>query len=123
MGAIDAITVRRSEAKLRPKRPRVETSGLAAYVVLSTSTPSSSSNYVTLEAIMAQLQCMDARLDTLTDELCQVNTHVGHIARRQAQLGGFVPSPLPSLEASTDKDDVDDDENANSSSDNEMTTS
>ena len=36
---------------------------------------------VTLEAIMAQLVCMDARLDTLSDELCQVNTRVGRIAR------------------------------------------
>ena len=30
---------------------------------------------------MAQLKCMDARLDTLSDELCQVNTSVGRIAR------------------------------------------
>ena len=29
---------------------------------------------------MEQIQCMDARLDTLTDELCQVNTRVGRIA-------------------------------------------
>ena len=29
---------------------------------------------------MAQLVCMDARLDTLSDELCQVNTRVGRIA-------------------------------------------
>ena len=50
----------------------------------STSSPSSSAGGVTLEAIMAQLVRMDARLDTLSDELCQVNTHVGRIARRQA---------------------------------------
>ena len=36
----------------------------------STSTPSSSSGGVTLEAIMAQLVRKDARLDTLSDELC-----------------------------------------------------
>ena len=42
--------------------------------------PSSSAGGVTLEAIMAQLVCMDARLDTLSDELCQVNTRVGRIA-------------------------------------------
>ena len=30
---------------------------------------------------MAQLVCMDARLDTFSDELCQVNTHVGRITR------------------------------------------
>ena len=42
----------------------------------STSTPSSTGG-VTLEAIMAKLVRMDARLDTLSDELCQVNTRVG----------------------------------------------
>ena len=31
---------------------------------------------------MAQLKRMDVRLDTLSDELCQVNTSVGCIARR-----------------------------------------
>ncbi|XP_075654856.1 uncharacterized protein LOC142625029 [Castanea sativa] len=44
---------------------------------------------------MAQFQCMDARLDTLSMKLYQVNTCVGHIARRQARLGGFVKSPSP----------------------------
>ena len=81
---------------------------------------------------MAQLQCMDARIDTLNDELCQVNTHVGRIARRQAHLGGFPASPSPSPKASADEDDdngadddddEDEDEDANSSSDEEMTTS
>ena len=47
----------------------------------SISAPSSSSSGVTLEDIMAQLVCMDAHLDTLNDELCQVNTRVSHIAR------------------------------------------
>ena len=46
----------------------------------STFAPSSSVNEVTLEAIMAQFVCMDARLDTLSDKLCQVNTRVGRIA-------------------------------------------
>ena len=41
-----------------------------------TSAPSSSTGGVTLEAIMAQLVRMDARLDTLSDELCQGNTNV-----------------------------------------------
>ena len=45
---------------------------------------------------MAQLQHMDARLDTLSTELYQVNIHVGHIARRQATMGGFAPEPTPS---------------------------
>ena len=59
---------------------------------------------------MAQLQRMDAHLDTLSDELCQVNTLVGRIAQRQAVMGGFVASPPPTPEASEDKDDDDDDD-------------
>ena len=70
----------------------------------STSAPSTSAGGVTLKAVMAQLQCMDARLDTLTTEMYQVNTHVSRIARRQARFGGFVESPSPFLEASKDKD-------------------
>ena len=81
---------------------------------------------------MAQFQCMDACLDTLNDKLCQVNTCVSRIARRQARLGGFVVSPSPSLEASKDEDDDGDfgsdadataDEDASSSKDDEMTAS
>ena len=53
-----------------------------ASIAPSTSTPSSSVGGVTLEAIMAQLVRMDARLDTLSDELCQVNTRVGRIVQR-----------------------------------------
>ena len=79
--AIDATTVRQSEAQLRPKRPQIETATPPISSTLSTSAPSSSANSVTLEAIMAQLQRMDARLATLSDELCQVNTDVGRIAR------------------------------------------
>ena len=85
---------------------------------------------MTLEAVMAQLQYMDARLDKLSEELCQVNTYVGCIARRQAHLGGFVESPSPSLEASEDEDsdfdndndDEDEDEDVSSPSDDEMPT-
>ena len=63
-----------------------------------------------------------SRLDYLTNEMCQMNTRVGHIARRQARMASFTPSPSPSLEASTD--DVDDEEDdACSSYDDEMTTS
>ena len=54
---------------------------------------------------------MDARFDTFSDELYQVNTHVDHIARWQAHLGGFVESPSPSPEASKDDDDDFDDDN------------
>ena len=59
---------------------------------------------------MAQLQCMDARLDTLNDELCQVNTRVGRITRWQVVMGGFAPkaSPPPPLVV-FDSEDEDDD--------------
>ena len=87
---------------------------------------------VTLEDIMAQLQRMDARLDTLSDELCQVNIRVGHIARRQAKMGGYtMPSTpvAPADESDADdaaNDDVDsndgDDGVASSPSDDEMST-
>ena len=58
-----------------------------ASIALSTFAPSTFAHLsfaggVTLEAIMAKLVCMDARLDTLSDELCQVNTRVSRIARR-----------------------------------------
>ena len=62
---------------------------------------------------MAQLQRMDARLDTLFTELYKVNIHVGHIAWRQAIMGGYAPKafPLPPLPvASKSKDDDDDDD-------------
>ena len=52
---------------------------------------------------MAQLVCMDACLDTLSDELCQVNTHVSRIARRQAVMGGYTVASSP--EASEDESD------------------
>ena len=64
---------------------------------------------------MAQLQHMDARLDTLSTELYQVNVCVGCIARRQATMGGFAPEPTPSpshpVASNSDaKDDDDDDD-------------
>ena len=62
---------------------------------------------------MAQLQRMDARLDTLSTELYQVNVRVGHITWRQASMGGFAlkatPSPpSPVASNSEDKDEDDD---------------
>ena len=71
---------------------------------------------------MVQLQRMDARLDTLSTELYQVNICVGHIARRQAATGGFAPEPTPSppyLVASDfdAEDDDDDDGDDNDTSD------
>ena len=130
MGAISLVFVRRSEAQLRLKQPQTERTDSSAPFIPSTSAPSLSGD-VMLEAIIAQLQCMDACLDTLNDELCQVSTRVGRIARWQAHLGDFIASPSPSLEASeeedaddgTSDDDDDEDEEVSSSSDEEMTIS
>ena len=69
---------------------------------------------------MAQLQRMDARLDTLSMELYQVNVRAGRIARWQASIGGFAskatPSP-PSPVASDSKDEDDDDGDDDDASD------
>ena len=83
---------------------------------------------------MAQLQRMDARLDTLFTELYQVNVFVGRIARRQATMDGFAPEATPSLpppvasnfedETDDDGDDDDalDDDDGDASSTDEMST-
>ena len=62
---------------------------------------------------MAQLQCMDARLNTLSTELYQVNVRVGRIARWWATIGGFAPKPTPSPPhpVASDSDTKDDDDN------------
>ena len=63
---------------------------------------------------------MDARLDTLSTELYQVNVRVDRIARRQVTMGGFAPeatlSPPPSM-ASDSEDENDDDGDDNDASD------
>ena len=61
---------------------------------------------------MAQLQRMDARLDTFFTELYKVNVRVGHIARRQASMGGFAPeaTPSPPSPVASDFEDKDDDD-------------
>ena len=61
---------------------------------------------------MAQLQRMDARLDTLSTELYQVNVRVGRIARWQATMGGFAPesTPSPPHLVASDSDAEDDDD-------------
>ena len=119
-------------SQLQPKWPRTKTVTSPAFFAPSTSAPSSSAGGVTLKAIMAQLMRVDARLDTLNDELCQVNTRVGRIARWQAVMGGFAVSlsPSPSPQASenesddgSESDDVDEDDGASSSDDEEMTVS
>ena len=82
VAAIDATTIRRSAAQLRPRQPQIETATPPTSTTPSTSAPSSSEGGVTLKAIMAQLVCMNARLNTISDELCQVNTRVGRIAQQ-----------------------------------------
>ena len=82
MCAIDYTTVKCSEAQFRLR----QTDSAAPFsrsapsrCAPSASAPSSSSD-VSLGDIMAQLQRMDARLDTLSTELYQVNVRVGCIA-------------------------------------------
>ena len=56
---------------------------------------------------------MDARLDTLSTELYQVNVHIGCIARQQAIIGGFAPEafpPLPLVASDYEDEDKDDDD-------------
>ena len=71
---------------------------------------------------------MDACLDTLSDELCQVNTRVGCIAWWQAVIGGVTVASSFSTKASkdddddSDDDDADEDDDASLPSDDEMST-
>ena len=83
---------------------------------------------------MAQLQHIDARLDTLSTELYQVNVRVGRIALRQASMGGFAPKATPSPPSPVasnfededdddgDDDDASDDTDVDASSTDEMST-
>ena len=78
---------------------------------------------------LTQLVFMDARLNTLSDELCLVNTRVGRITQRQAVMGGFIvvssPSPPASEDESdngSDSEDDNEDDGVSSSSDDEMST-
>ena len=82
---------------------------------------------------MAQLQRMDACLDTLSTELYQVNVRVGRIARWQAITGGFAPEafpPPPPVASDSkdedandgDEDDASDDDDGDASSADEMST-
>ena len=131
ISAIDAATVKRSEAQLRSRQPGATPPSRSApsRSAPSTSAPSSSSSDVSLGDIMAQLQRMDTRLDTLSAELYQVNVRVGRIARRQATMGGFAPeaTPSPPTPAASDSeddddDDVDEDDDGDASSADEMST-
>ena len=107
MHAIDYAILKRSEAQFRSGQ--LDSAAPPSRSAPSTSAPSSSSGDVTLGDIMAQLERMDARLDTLSTE---VNVRVGRIARRQVSMGGFASeafSPPPPLVASDSEDEDDDD--------------
>ena len=83
---------------------------------------------------MAQLQRMDAHLDTLSTDLYQMNVRVGRIARRQATIGRFAtqatlsPPPLIASDSKdkddddSDDDDASDDDDGDASSTDEMST-
>ena len=79
---------------------------------------------------MTQFQCIDARFDTLSIELYQVNIRVSHIALRQAVIGGLTLEASPPPPPTASEDDVDDattsedddDGDASSSGTDEMST-
>ena len=82
MCVIDYATVKRSEAQFRSRQ--MDSAAPSSRFAPSRSTPSvsasSSSGDVSLGDVMAQLQRMNARLDTLSTELYQVDVRVGGIA-------------------------------------------
>ena len=83
MCAIDYATVKRSEAQFRSRQS--DSAAPSFRSAPSRSAPSasipSSLGDVTLGDIMVQLQRMDARLDTFSTELYQVNIRVDRIAQ------------------------------------------
>ena len=108
--AIDATTVKYSEAQFRSRQELVAppSRSIPSQSAPSTSAPSSSTSDVSLGDIMAQLQHMDPCLDTLFIELYRVNVCVGRIVRWQAIMEGFAlkaspppPPPSPLLDTLT----------------------
>ena len=127
MRVIDYAIVKRSEVQFQSRWSGTTTPPTPS--APSTSAPSSSTSEVTLEDIMAQFQHMDAHLDTLSNELCQVNTRIGRIARHQVEMGDYATPSTPvasanesdgsnSADASDDKDNGD----ASSPSNDEIST-
>ena len=120
MYAIDYATVKRSETQFRSRQSDLvapPSRSALSHSAPSSSAPSSSMSDVTLRDIMAQLQRMDARLNTLSIELYQVNVRVGRIAQRQATMGGYAPKAFPPPpppvafdSENEDNDDGDDDD-------------
>ena len=84
MCAINYATVKCSKAQLRSRQSdsaAPPSRSAPSRSAPSTSAHPSSSGDVTLGDIMVQLQRMDARLDTLSTELYQVNIRVNRIAQ------------------------------------------
>ena len=136
MCAIDAASVKRSEAQFRSRQQdsTPHSRPTPSHSAQPTSAPFSSSSDVSLGDIMAQFQRMDTRLNTLSTELYQVNVCVGRIAIWQATMGRFAPEATPSPpppvasdfedEADDDSDDdnASDDDDGDASSTDEMST-
>ena len=138
MCAIDTAIVKRSEAQFQSSQsdsiaPHSHSS--ASRLAPSISAYSSSMGDVMLGDIMAQLQRMNACLNTLSTKLYQVNVRVGRITRRLATMGGFAleatpspPRPMASdsededADVGDDDDALDDDDDGDASSTNEMST-
>ena len=124
MCATDYATVKRSEAQFQSRQ--TDSTACSSHSAPSRSTPATSApssfGDASLGDILAQLQRMDARLDTLSTELYQVNVRVDRIARQQATMGGFAPEPTPSpphpiASDSNAEDDDDDGDNDDASDD------
>ena len=129
MGAISKASIWRSDAQLAAKWPHVESTSTDAASAsrLSSSSAPPSGVEASLTTIMDQLQLMRANfgscLDHLSDEMCQMNTKIGRIARHQSRLGGFAPSPTPKPVEVSSSDGGDDDDTSSSEIDDEMATS
>ena len=110
MCAMDYATIKCSEAQFRSRQS--DSAAPSFRYVPSRFAPSASAPFsgeVALRDVMVQLQGMDARLDTLSMELYQVNIRVSRIARQHATMGGFTSEPTPSPVASDSNAEDDDD--------------
>ena len=130
MGAISKASIWRSDAQLAAKWPHVKstsTDAVSASRLSSSFAPPSSGVEASLATIMDQLLLMRANfgscLDHLFDEMCQMNTKIGRIARHQSRLGGFAPSPTLEPAEVSSSDGGDDDDTSSSEIDDEMATS
>ena len=64
-----------------------------------------------------------SHLDHLSDEMCQMKTKIGHIARWQSHLSGFTPPSPDLVEESYDGGDDESDDTSGSPSNDEVTVS